>query len=41
MLGRSDEGPVTQTAQAIARLAGGQVRPLRLAADLSPGRAAS
>jgi nucleotide-binding universal stress UspA family protein len=34
------EGPVTQTADLIARLAGGQVRSLRLAADLSPGRAA-
>ena len=40
VLGRGDEGPVTQTAGVIARLAGGQVRPLRLAADLSPGRAA-
>ena len=40
VLGRGDEGPVTQTAQVIARLAGGQVRPLRLAADLSLGRAA-
>jgi len=40
VLGRGAEGPVTQTAKVIARLAGGQVRPLRLAADLSPGRAA-
>jgi nucleotide-binding universal stress UspA family protein len=40
VLGRGAEGPVTQTAEVIARLAGGQVRPLRLAADLSPGRAA-
>jgi nucleotide-binding universal stress UspA family protein len=39
--GRGDDGPVTQTAEVIARLAGGQVRLLRLAADLSPGRAAS
>ena len=41
MLGRGDDGPVMGTAEVIARLAGGQVRPLRLAADLSPGRAAS
>jgi nucleotide-binding universal stress UspA family protein len=40
VLGRGPEGPVTQTAEAIARLAGGRVRPLRLAAELSPGRAA-
>ena len=40
VLGRGDEGPVTGTAEVIARLADGQVRPLRLAADLSPGRAA-
>ena len=40
VLGPNDEGPVTQTAHIIARLAGGQVRPLRLAADLSPQRAA-
>ncbi|HUB21888.1 MAG TPA: hypothetical protein VMA97_05715, partial [Streptosporangiaceae bacterium] len=40
VLGRGAEGPVTQTAEVIARLAGGQVRPLCLAADLSPGRAA-
>ena len=40
VLGRGDEGLVTGTAEVIARLAGGQVRPLRLAADLSPGRAA-
>jgi hypothetical protein len=40
VLGRGDEATVTQTAEVIARLAGGQVRPLRLAADLSPGRAA-
>lgn len=40
VLGRGDEGAVIQTADVIARLAGGQVQPLRLAADLSPGRAA-
>ncbi len=40
VLGRGDEVAVTQTAEVIARLVGGQVRPLRLAADLSPGRAA-
>jgi len=40
VLGPGDEGPVTQAAEAIARLAGGRVRPLRLATDLSPGRAA-
>ncbi|HTQ94884.1 MAG TPA: universal stress protein, partial [Streptosporangiaceae bacterium] len=40
VLGHGDDGPVTRTAEVIARLAGGQVRPLRLAADLSPRRAA-
>jgi len=40
ILGHGYDGPVTQTAEVIARLAGGQVRPLRLAADLSPQRAA-
>ena len=40
VLGHGDEEPVTQTAEVIAQLAGGQVRSLRLAADLSPGRAA-
>ena len=40
VLGRDGEGSVTQTAEVIARLAGGQVRPLRLAADLSGERAA-
>jgi len=39
VLGHGDR-PVTRTAEVIARLAGGEVRPLRLAADLSPGRAA-
>ena len=40
VLGRGDEGLVTQTAGVIARLTGGQVRPLRLAADLTAGQAA-
>ena len=40
VLGHGDEEPVTQTAEVIARLAGGQVRLLRLPGDLSPGRAA-
>jgi nucleotide-binding universal stress UspA family protein len=40
VLGHGGERPVTQTAEVIARLAGGQVRLLRLAADLSTGRAA-
>jgi nucleotide-binding universal stress UspA family protein len=40
VLGPGDEGLVTQTADVIARLVGGQVRPLRLAADLSLRRAA-
>jgi hypothetical protein len=40
VLGRGDDRLVTRTAEVIARLAGGQVHPLRLAADLSPGRAA-
>ena len=40
VLGHGDEEPVTQTAEVIARLVGGQVRPLRLPGDLSPGRAA-
>jgi Universal stress protein family len=38
--GHGDEEPVTQTAEVIARLVGGQVRLLRLPGDLSPGRAA-
>ena len=39
--GDRDTGlPVSQTAGVIARLVGGEVRPLRLAAGLSPGRAA-
>ena len=41
VLGRGDEVALTQTAEVIARLAGGRVRRLRLADDLSPGRAAS
>jgi hypothetical protein len=40
VLGHGHDEPVTETAAVIARLAGGQVRPLRPAADLSPGRAA-
>jgi Universal stress protein family len=40
VLGHGDEEPVTQTAEVIARLAGGQVRLLCLPGDLSPGRAA-
>ena len=40
VLGRGGDGPVTRTAEVIAQLARGRVRPLRLAADLSPGRAA-
>ena len=40
VLGHGDEEPVTQTAEVIARLVGGQVRLLRLPGDLSPGRAA-
>ena len=40
VVGHGDEEPVTQTAEVIARLAGGQVRLLRLPGDLSPGRAA-
>jgi hypothetical protein len=40
VLGHGDEEPVTQTAEVIARLAGGQVRLLRLPGDLSPGPAA-
>lgn len=40
VLGQRDEEPVTQTAEVIARLVGGQVRLLRLPGDLSPGRAA-
>jgi hypothetical protein len=40
VLSPGDEGPVTRKVDVIARLAGGQVRPLRLAADLSPGHAA-
>jgi len=40
VLGPGDDRLVTRTAEVIARLAGGRVRPLRLAADLSPGRAA-
>ena len=39
--GDRDTGlPVSQTARVIVRLAGGEVRPPRLAAGLSPGRAA-
>ncbi len=42
VLGQGDAGPpVAETAAAIARIAGGAVRPLRLAADLSPRRAAA
>jgi nucleotide-binding universal stress UspA family protein len=40
IVGHGDEGPVVHTAELVARLARGQVRRLRLAADLSPGRAA-
>jgi hypothetical protein len=40
VVGRGDEGPVVQTAELLVRLAGGQVRQLRLAAGLSPARAA-
>jgi len=40
VLGPRGDRPVTGTAEVIARLAGGRVRLLRLAADLSPGRAA-
>ena len=40
VLGHGDEELVTQTAGVIARLTGGQVRPLRLAADLTAGQAA-
>jgi Universal stress protein family len=40
VVGHGDERPVIQTAELLARLAGGQVRQLRLAADLSPARAA-
>jgi nucleotide-binding universal stress UspA family protein len=40
VLGHGDEEPVTQTAEVIARLVGGQVRLLRLPGDLSPGCAA-
>ncbi|HTX27151.1 MAG TPA: universal stress protein [Streptosporangiaceae bacterium] len=40
VLGQRDAGPpVVQTAEAIARIAGAEVRPLRLAADLTPPRA--
>jgi hypothetical protein len=42
VLGHGDEEPVTQTAEVIARLAGGQVRLLRcraiLARGVRPGR---
>jgi Universal stress protein family len=42
ILGQRDAGPpVAETAAAVARIMGGQVRPLRLAADLSPRRAAA
>jgi nucleotide-binding universal stress UspA family protein len=40
VLGHGDDRLVTRTAEVIARLADGQVHLLRLAADLSPGRAA-
>ena len=41
VLGNHDAEPsVTETVALIARLAGGEVRALRLAADLSPRRAA-
>jgi len=40
VLGRGREGPVTETAAAVARLVGGQVRRLRPADDLSQGHAA-
>jgi nucleotide-binding universal stress UspA family protein len=40
VLGHGAEEPVTWTAGIVARLAGGQVRPLRLTADLSAERAA-
>jgi universal stress protein family protein len=41
ILGHSEPGPpVTETAAAIARLAGGEVRQVRLAAGLSPQQAA-
>jgi hypothetical protein len=42
VLGQRDAGPpVAETAEAIARILGGEVRPLRLPADLSPPRAAA
>jgi hypothetical protein len=42
VLGQWDAGPpVAQTAEALARISGGEVRPLRLAAELSPPRAAA
>jgi hypothetical protein len=42
VLGPRDAGPpVAETAGAIARIWGGEVRPLRLAADLGPPRAAA
>ena len=41
ILGHGEAGPpVTETAAVIARLAGGEVRQVRLAADLSPQQAA-
>jgi nucleotide-binding universal stress UspA family protein len=40
VLGHRHDEPVTETAEVIARLAGGRARLLRLAADLSPRRAA-
>jgi Universal stress protein family len=42
ILGQCDaEPPVAETAEAVARIMGGEVRPLRLAADLNPRRAAA
>ncbi len=42
VLGQRDGGPpVAETAEAIARISGGEVRPLSLAADLSPPHAAA
>ncbi len=42
VLGQRDAGPpVAETAAAIARITGGEVRPLRLAAELSPPRASA
>ena len=42
VLGHRDAGPpVAETAEAIARISGGEVRPLRLPADLTPPRSAA